>query len=357
MTLLLAVFFLAGNAFFVGAQFALITARPDQIRPLADAGQRAARTTLGLQRQLPRMLAATQLGIAICSLGLGAVAEPAFAHLLEAGFETTGLPSGLLHPAAFMIALAIVSYCHMVLGEMVPKNLALAGPVRAALWLGPPMAVWAKLTRPLVAGINATANAILRLFRIEPTEELESSYTAEEIADLITESAAEGMLDPDERQRLHQALAMDRVTAGDLLLPMDTLVTITPQTTARELEQLVATTGHSRYPVREGTDLIGYLHGKDILDLTPEAFDLPLPARLCRPMVTIPAEQSLTDTFLALQQTGTHLGRVADSGNPLGVITLEDVLGQLVGNFQGPSGPERGVESLDNGANQTGVER
>jgi CBS domain containing-hemolysin-like protein len=189
MSLLLALAFLLGNAFFVGAQFALITARRDQIEPLAKSGNRAARTTLAQIRDLSRMLAGSQLGIAACSLGLGAVAEPAIAHLLENGLDAVRLPADLLHPIAFLLALALVSFCHMVLGEMVPKNLALAGPVDAALILGPPMAAWVWVTRPILLVINGLANALLKLIKVEPADELGGGYTADELTDVIAESA------------------------------------------------------------------------------------------------------------------------------------------------------------------------
>src|SRR5215207_596607 len=181
MSLLLVALLLAGNAFFVGAQFALVTSRRDQVEPLAKAGHRAARTTLHQMQQLPRMLAGSQLGIAACSLGLGAVAEPAFAQLLVAGFDALSLPARLLHPTSFVIALSLIAYAHMVIGEMVPKNLALAQPLRAALLLGPPMAAWVIATRPVLVAINAAANAILRVFRIELKSELPSAYTPEEL--------------------------------------------------------------------------------------------------------------------------------------------------------------------------------
>jgi CBS domain containing-hemolysin-like protein len=337
MRLLLAVLLLAGNAFFVGAQFALITARRDQIEPLARSGRRSARTTLAQMRHLPQMLAGSQLGIAVCSLGLGAVAEPAFAHLLEGGFDALSAPEGLLHPVAFVLALAFVSYLHMVLGEMVPKNLALAGPVRAALLLGPPIALWVRCTRPVLVVINGLANAVLRLFRIEPKEELTAAYTADELADLFSESAAEGLLDGEEQQRLTRALALDRATARDVLLPLAKLVTVTEATTARELEQLVARTGFSRFPIRSGDTLIGYAHVKDLLGIEPADYDRPLP-RL-RPMVVVDAALPLTGCFAALQQAGNHMGCVQEAGRTLGAITLEDVLEELVGEVQDASHP------------------
>ena len=340
MSILLAGALLAGNAFFVAAQFALITARRDQIEPLAEAGNRAALVTVNQIRQLSRMLAGSQLGIAGCSLGLGAVAEPAFAHLLEAGFDTAGLPPGLLHPAAFLIALAFVSYLHMVLGEMVPKNLALAGPVRAALLLGPPIAGWVLVTRPLLVAINGLANGILRLFRVQPRGELATAYTPDELGDLFAESAAAGLLDPDEQERLTRTLTLDRATARGLALPLAGLVTISDTTTGGELEQLVARTGYSRFPVRAGADLTGYVHVKDILELDSENYRQPIPARLWRPLVTVDADLPLTQTVTALQRAGSHLGRVRDGSATVGAITLEDVLEELVGEVHDTSHPD-----------------
>jgi CBS domain containing-hemolysin-like protein len=337
MSIVLAVLLLAGNAFFVAAQFSLITARRDQIEPLAEAGSRSARVALGQIQHLSRMLAGSQLGIAVCSLGLGAVAEPAFGHLLEGAFDTLRLPSGLLHPVAFLIALAFVSYLHMVFGEMVPKNLALAGPVRSALLLGPPMAGWVRGTRPLLVTINGLANGILRLVRIQPKDELATAYTPEELTDLFSESAAAGLLDPDEQERLARALALDRVTAGDLLLPLADLVTVTDATTGSELEQLVARTGYSRFPVRAGADLVGYVHVKDLLELDPSAYRQPIPARLRRPMVIVEAGLPLTQAVAAMQRAGSHLGRVVRGPQTLGAIALEDILEELVGEVHDAS--------------------
>ena len=339
MRVVLAVVLLAGNAFFVAAQFALIAARPDQITPLADAGHRAARITLSQLRQLSRMLAGSQLGIAACSLGLGAVAEPAFARLLEAGFDVLRLPERLLDPTEFVIALAFVSYLHMVFGEMVPKNLALAGPVRAALLLGPPMAGWVRLTRPLLAAINGLANAILRLVRVQPKDELATAYTPDELSELFAESAAAGLLDPDDQDRLTRTLTLDRATARTLLLPLTDLVTITDTTTGEQLEQLVADTGYSRFPIRAGTDLTGYVHAKDLLHLDPNGYRQPIPARLRRPLVTIDAATPLAQTVAIMQGAGSHLGRATDGPATLGVIALEDVLEELVGDIHDTSHP------------------
>jgi magnesium and cobalt exporter, CNNM family len=338
MSLLLALAFLVGNGFFVGAQFALITARRDQIEPLAKSGNRAARTTLAQIRDLSRMLAGSQLGIAACSLGLGAVAEPAIAHLLENVFDAVRLPADVRHPIAFLFALALVSFCHMVLGEMVPKNLALAGPVNAALTLGPPMAAWVWLTRPILLVINGLANALLKLIKVDPAAELGGGYTADELTDVIAESAAGGLLDTTDQQRLTRALALSQRTARDITIAWHELATATGTATARDLEQLGATTGYSRFPVRAGKQVLGYLHAKDVLDVAAADYDKTVPSRLRRPMVDIDAKLPLTETLTAMQQAGSHLGHVTTNGDSLGVITLEDVLSQLIGDTNDSEG-------------------
>jgi CBS domain containing-hemolysin-like protein len=332
MTLLLASVFLVGNAFFVGAQFALIAVRRSQILPRAKAGNRAAGITLAQISDLSRMLAGSQLGIAICSLGLGAVAEPTLAHLLEGTLDGVGVPAAVQHPIGFLIALAFVAFCHMVLGEMVPKNLALAGPVRAALALGPPIAAWVWLTRPVLVVINGLASALLRLIRVEPATELGGGYTADELTDVIAESAAGGHLDEAELRRLTRALSLDRRSAGNITIPWPQLTTATDTTSARDLEHLAATTGFSRFPVRKGDQVLGYLHAKDALDVAPDDYDTPLAARLRRPIVVIAAELALTATMTAMQGAGSHLGHVTEDGRSLGVVTMDDVLAQLIGD-------------------------
>jgi CBS domain containing-hemolysin-like protein len=331
MTLVLTLVFLAGNALFVGAQFALIATRRDQIEPLADLGRRGAKAALGQIRTLPQMLAGTQLGIALCSLGLGAVAEPAFAHTLAGAFDAMALPKSVLHPTAFVVALGLISFSHMVLGEMVPKNLSLADPVRASLWLGAPMAIWVRITRPILVVINALANGVLRLVGIRPRNELSGSFTPEELNQMFAESATEGLLDEDDKERLTRALTLDRLKASAVLIPLTKLITVPPDITAAALERLVATTGYSRYPIRRGAQLTGYVHAKDLLDVEPSAWDKPIPTRMARVMATVEAQVSLSDALLAMQHSGSHIARVATGGRTLGIIALEDVLSQLVG--------------------------
>jgi CBS domain containing-hemolysin-like protein len=318
-----------GNAFFVGAEFALISARRSQIEPLAADGGRGARTTLWAMERVSLMLAGAQLGITVCSLGLGAVGEPAIAHLLEGPFEALGMPESLVHPVAFTLALGIVIYLHMVLGEMVPKNLALAAPERSALLLGPPLATIVRLAKPVIWLLNAIANGVLRLMRVEPQDEVSSAFTAEEVAAMLSESRREGLLDHEEHELLTGALQYEQGQARNLVIGPDDLVWLEGGMTAQQVEDLVVRTGFSRFPVRdrEGA-LTGYVHVKDVLDLEP---DQVVPDARVRALPAVEPDATVDDIVQELQRTGSHLGKVSEAGTVLGVVALEDAIEELIG--------------------------
>ena len=228
VALLVAVLLLLGNAFFVCAEFSAISVRRAMLEPMAETSAMARRVLADL-KHLSMLLAGAQLGITLCSLGLGAVAEPAMAHLLEDLLDLLHVPDALLHPIAFAVALTLVVFLHMVLGEMVPKNLSLASPERLALVLVPALATFVRITRPLIYFLNALANAGLALLRVEPKDELDASHTPEELAEIIAESRSEGLLDPDKHERLTGALALENLRAQDVMIPLDRLVTRLPR--------------------------------------------------------------------------------------------------------------------------------
>ncbi len=341
--LLIAAGLLLLNAFFVGAEFAVISARRSQIEPLADAGSRRARTALRAMERVSLMLACAQLGITVCSLGLGAVAEPAIAHLIETPLHAAGLPEGAVHPFAFTLALALVVYLHVVIGEMVPKNLALAGPDRAVLVLAPPLMAIARVVSPVILVLNAVANGVLRLLRVEPKNELASTYTADEVHSIVTESAREGLL-VDDHGLLTGALEFSEREAGDVMVPLDRLVTVPAGSSPAEVERLVTRTGFSRFPVvkpESATEyqsdpiLIGYLHLKDLLYADDERHDLPVPEKRVRNLVSVSTGDEVEEALATMQRAGSHLARVVDAeGRTLGVLFLEDVLEELVGEVR-----------------------
>ncbi|MCW2567556.1 MAG: corC 2 [Mycobacterium sp.] len=333
---LLAVVLLGLNAFFVGAEFALITARRTQIEPRAVAGSRAARTTLRAMENVSMMMAGAQLGITVCSLGLGAVGEPALAHLVEPLFARFGVPDGLLHPVAFVLAMTIVVFLHVVLGEMVPKNIAIAGPERSALVLAPPLVAVVTVLRPFIVTMNAIANGILRLLRVEPKDEVGSTFTREEVAGLVEESRREGLLDADEYDLLSGALGFGEGTVERVLLPVEGLATVPRGARVSEVEQRCAATGFSRFPVREPDgELTGYLHVKDVLESDAGRRQRPVADKWIRPLATVRPGDRLHDALRAMQARGAHLARVADAeGTVYGVVMLEDVLEELVGEIR-----------------------
>ena len=333
---LVALVLLVLNAFFVGAEFALLSARRSQIEPRAQEGSRAARTTLRAMENVSLVMAGAQLGITVCSLGLGAIGEPAIAHLLEPVFHQARLPDDLLHPVSFVVAMSIVVYLHVVLGEMVPKNIALAGPERAALVLAP--LVWGIVTvlRPLIAVMNLIANGVLRLLRIEPKDEVSSSFTREEVAALVEESRGEGLIEAEEYDRLAGALGFTEKAVGSILMTPDTLATVTPGSTVADVEALCASTGFSRFPVAapDGS-LLGYLHIKDALETDDEKRSRVIEDKWIRPFASVHPDDLLHDALESLQVKGAHMARVVQrDGTVIGLVTLEDVLEELVGEIR-----------------------
>lgn len=324
------------NALFVGAEFSLLSSRRDRLEALLDQGVSRARTVIKASQEGSLMLASAQLGITLCSLGLGRLGEPAVAHSLEMLVAPFNVPAPVLHAVSFAMALAIVVVLHVLVGEMVPKNLALAEPERLALWLVPPLVGFVKLARPLIALFNMLANAVLRLLKIQPKEELETAYTSSELAELLVESRREGLLEQSEHRRLVQTLSSAEHTVRDVLVPLDKLTTLPAEPTVGDVEQAISTTGFSRYPVRaDGGKLLGYLHVKDVLDQTTNAPATPVPAARVRRLPTVDASARLDDALTSLRRWRSHLATAVDSaGTPLGVVALEDLVEEYVGTVR-----------------------
>ncbi|WP_328314155.1 hemolysin family protein [Streptomyces sp. NBC_00442] len=319
------------NAFFVGAEFALISVRRSQIEPLAEDGNRRARSVIWGLEHVSALMAAAQLGITLCTLVLGVVAEPAIAHLVEPVFDAVGVPTGLIHPVSFVLALAIATYLHMLLGEMVPKNVALAEPARTALLLGPPLVTLARALRPAIFAINAFANAILKLLKVEAKSEVAATFSDDELARLVTDAGAAGLLDDRAAGRLRDALELGRRPVRDVVVPLDKVVRAAVGTTPAELERLAASSGYSRFPVvDDGSRILGYLHVKDALDASPR--DVAFPVAALRPIARVRAATPLDDVLTAMRRSRTHLAAaLGEDGKLAGLVTMEDVLRELVG--------------------------
>ncbi|WP_279106755.1 hemolysin family protein [Gordonia paraffinivorans] len=344
---LLAVVLLAGNAFFVGAEFSLISARRDRLEALADSGKKRARTVIHAGEHLSLMLAGAQLGITICSILLGRVGEPAVAHLIEKPLDLLHVPHALLHPISFAIALSLVVVLHILLGEMVPKNIALAGPEAAAMLLVPAHLVFIKLVRPLIAFYNWIANIGLRLMRVEPKDELESTVSLGELAQMLGESKQEGLIDAEEHERLTRALQSVGRKVTEVMIPLEAVRSVKVQVSATggigptlgAVEKAVSETGFSRFPVR-GTDgtFTGYLHLKDVLDeILDENIgpDTIIGVDKIRPLPVIASTTPLDKATTILRRTSSHLGAVVDeTGRTIGIVALADLVEEFVGNVR-----------------------
>ncbi|GAU70505.1 hypothetical protein SSP35_19_01430 [Streptomyces sp. NBRC 110611] len=318
------------NAFFVGAEFALISVRRSQIEPYAERGDRRAGHVLWGLQHVSALMAAAQLGITLCTLVLGAVAEPAIAHLLEPVFHAVGITDALVHPVSFVIALTLATYLHMLFGEMVPKNVALAEPVRTALLLGPPLVALTRALRPVIFAINAFANGLLTLLRVETRDEVAATFSDDQLARMVEDSRQAGLLDDRAQERLRDALELGRRPVRDVVLPVGKVVSARMGTTPDELERLAAESGFSRFPVVDDTQrILGYLHVKDALAAGPR--QLPFPVSALRPIARVKASTPLDDVLTAMRGSSTHLAAViGDDGRLSGLVTMEDVLRQLV---------------------------
>ena len=329
---------LAANAFFVGAEFAVISARRSQIEPHADRGSRAAKTALYAMEHATLMLATCQLGITICSLLILNVSEPAIHHLLEGPLGLTGLPEAAVGVIGFVVALLVVSYLHVVFGEMVPKNLAFSLPDRAVLMLAPPLVAVSKAFHPIIVALNWTANHVLRLFRVEPKDEAASTYTLDEVATIVTQSRREGVLD-DSAGTVTAVVEFTEKKAADIAVPVSALVTLPETTTPAEIERAVAQHGYSRYViVDQSGHPTGYVHLKDVLRAA-EGSDAdmarPIPSKRVHHMVSMLETTDLEDALALMRRSGRHLAQVRDdSGDVKAVLFLEDVIEELVGEVQ-----------------------
>lgn len=337
---LLTVLLLAVNAFFVASEFALISARRDRLEALAEQGKKSAVAVIRAGERLSLMLAGAQLGITICSILLGRVGEPAVAHLLEKPFDAVGVPDAVLHTVSFVVALGIVVVLHVLLGEMVPKNIAIAGPESAAMLLIPAYLVWIRLARPLIAFYNWCANITLRTFRVEPKDELDVTVSTVELSEMIAESLSEGLLDPEEHGRLTRALQIRDRAVRDVAFALRDIRAVP---VAREgagptvgaVEQALAETGYSRFPITDASGTyLGYLHIKDVLAFVddPEAV---LDFSMVRPLPLVPASLPLPDALSRLRRTNSHLALVtAPDGSVEAMVALEDLVEDLVGTVR-----------------------
>jgi CBS domain containing-hemolysin-like protein len=341
--LIATVLLLFANGFFVATEFALIASRRTKLETLAEDGNRSAQVALAAHRDLALQLAGVQLGVTMASLGIGYVAEPTIGGGIESALHGLGLPASAATTAGFVLALGIVVLLHLVIGEMLPKSLTLADPEGAILLLAWPQRLYVAVFRPIIRVLNGLANAGVRLFGVEPKDDLATAASADEIAVMLANSRAEGLLAPSEHELLTGALDFGDRRVDTVMIPRDRVVTVRAVDSVAAIEAVVVERGHSRLPVIGGgpDDVLGFIHAKDLLKLPDSARLRPYPTQRLRKMLIIAGSMPLVDVLVRMQARQLHLAIVVDEAErTIGLVTLEDVLESLVGDIRDESDPD-----------------
>ncbi|OLT22973.1 hypothetical protein BJF81_12085 [Ornithinimicrobium sp. CNJ-824] len=342
--MVVSVLLLAANAFFVAAEFAIVAAKRHRLEERAEEGSRAARAAVGASRELSLMLAGAQLGITLCTLALGAIAKPALAYALDPLIAWLGAPDVMVHAISVVIAVAVVVFLHMVVGEMAPKSWAISHPETSAVLLALPFRAFTWVMRPVLWVMNELANLMLRLVRVDPVDTLGNAQTPADLQLLLAQSYEHGVLEDADHQILTGALRLEEETVAAVMFPTAAAVTVPRTATAADVERVSRESGRSRLFVveptgRAGTRRIrGLVHVRDaILATARDRADLPL-GDFLQPVASIQATMPLIDAVAALRQQRAQLALVRDDqGRVVGMTSMEDILEQILGEFDDES--------------------
>ncbi|MGW7439656.1 hemolysin family protein [Streptomyces sp. NPDC054849] len=324
------------NGFFVAAEFGLVTVeRSDAERAAAD-GDRRARTVVKALRELSFQLSGTQLGITITSLVVGMLAEPALAALLAGPLTATGLPKGAVSGAGVVIGMLLASAVQMVVGELVPKNWAVSRPLQVARFVAGPQHAFSRAFRPVIAGLNAVANRLVRALGVEPTEEMASARTPGELVSLVRHSAQAGALEQDTADLFVRTLSLGELTAQHVMTPRVKVSALQHTATAADVLNLTRATGLSRFPVyRDRIDEVtGVVHLKDALAVPESERDCTTVSRICVAPLLVPGSLPVQPLLERLRSEQPMAVVVDEYGGTAGVVTLEDIVEELVGEVR-----------------------
>jgi CBS domain containing-hemolysin-like protein len=313
------------SAFFVAIEFALIAARRHRLEDAAPT-RRSARAALRSSTELSVLLAGSQLGITACTLALGATTKPAVHHWLTPLIKTWGAPLWVADAAGFVLALFIVTFLHLVIGEMAPKSVALAHPERTAMTLAIPMRMFMKTTRPVLTALNHAANWCIRRLGVEPVDELSEGQDSDALRHLVEHSAAVGSLDDSHYRSLSRALELENLTVGDVVSRTAMLSTVRADADAAEIQVRSRQAGHQRILVRDADGVAGVVHIRDTLRANAGL----TAAEMMRPVLRLPADTPVYRALHTMRQTRNHLALVVSDGEVIGLITLTDVLQRLL---------------------------
>ncbi|MGW6295969.1 hemolysin family protein [Streptomyces sp. NPDC055058] len=328
--LFVTVLLLIGSGFFVAAEFALVAAKRHRMEKAAADGRRGAGAALAGMRELSLMLAGAQLGITVCTLGLGSVSKPAISHELDPLLHSLGLPSALSYGVAFAVAMIVVVFLHMVVGEMAPKSWAIAHPERSAMLLAPPFRALVKAVRPLIRVLNAVSNVLVRMCRVTPRDELAPVHDREQLTHLVAESERLGLISSTDSQLLTRSLTEPETPVGELAVPAPEIVSVAGGAGVEELLRVAADHDRTRLLVRDGGAVLGSVHARDAL--VARARGRVTSAReLARPVPEVTVTTTVADAIDVLRRRRSTLAVVRDgSGGLVGMVTLDDLLARLM---------------------------
>ncbi len=341
IALVVAILLMLFGGFFTAAEFALLAARRSRIEQLAAEGDRRARHALAGMRELSLMLAGAQLGITATSLGLGAVAEPALARVIENILEDSfTLSSPVRHAIAFVIALAVVVFLHMVVGEMAPKSWAISAPEQNTLRMARAYRLYVWTFRPVILLLNMMGNVVLKAMRVEPQDERAMAHSAADLLFLLEESADHGDIEADQHELFARSLHLSGRVAADAMTLRRDIVAAPADRAVADLVELAYSTGRTRVLIYDSDldHVLGFVHAKDLLLLSAEARSTATARMLVRPAMVTPDGHLLEDLLLEMRTQRQHLAVVVDElGMVMGVVTLEDVIEELIGDFDDES--------------------
>ncbi|MFE6282623.1 hemolysin family protein [Streptomyces sp. NPDC057877] len=330
MALFVTVLLLIGSGFFVAAEFALVAAKRHRMERAAAEGQRGAKAALAGMRELSLMLAGAQLGITVCTLGLGSVSKPAISHELDPLLHDLGLPSALSYGIAFAVAMIVVVFLHMVVGEMAPKSWAIAHPERSAMLLSAPFRAVVKVVRPLIWVLNRVSNMLVRLCRVTPRDELASVHNREQLTHLVEESERLGLISKDDSELITNSLTEPQTPVGDLQIPAAAITSVPADA---DLDAVLATAAEydrSRLLVRDGPVVVGSVHARDALIARGRGRSATA-RELARPVPELAERDTVGHAIEQLRQRRATLAVVRDdTGRLTGMVTLDDLLARLL---------------------------
>ncbi|WP_152186697.1 hemolysin family protein [Segeticoccus rhizosphaerae] len=338
VALLVSLGLLVANAFFVAAEFALVASRTHRLERLAADGGRAARAAYEGSRELSLMLAGAQLGITICTLGLGALAKPALATLLDPAFRALGLPVQLGGVVAIVLAVVVVVFLHMVIGEMAPKSWAISHPERSALLLALPFRGFTRAVRPALRLFNALANVLVRAVGVSPRDTVDRAHAPAQLHLLFAQSHEHGALPDHEHRFLSGALWLEQKTLGALMRPIADAVTIAASASSLDVERVSRDTGRSRLIVLEDGTPQGLVHVRDAVQRNGGGTPCTV-SELRQGLLVLPADLPLIDAVTRMREQHAQLTLVARDGAIAGLAALEDLLEEVLGQFEDETDP------------------